>query len=123
MLSGETSIGKYPVEVVKTITSILKKVENSPLIRVTLRPPNVRTNRFITKSVCYHAAVMSNEIDAKAICTLTNSGYTAFQISSWRPNSNILVFTSNKRILSQLNFLWGVNSFFYDKFESTDNKI
>ena len=123
MLSGETSIGKYPVEVVKTITSILKKVENSPLIRVTLRPPNVRTNRFITKSVCYHAAVMSNEIDAKAICTLTNSGYTAFQISSWRPNSNILVFTSNKRILSQLNLLWGVKSFFYDKFESTDNTI
>ena len=123
MLSGETSIGKYPVEVVKTITSILKKVENSPLIKVTLRPPNVRTNRFITKSVCYHAAVMSNEIDAKAICTLTNSGYTAFQISSWRPNSNILVFTSNKRILSQLNLLWGVKSFFYDKFESTDNTI
>ena len=48
---------------------------------------------------------MSNEIDARAICTLTNSGYTAFQISSWRPNSNILVFTSNKRILSQLNLL------------------
>ena len=66
---------------------------------------------------------MSNEIDAKAICTLTNSGYTAFQISSWRPNSNILVFTSNKRILSQLNLLWGVKSFFYDKFESTDNTI
>lgn len=123
MLSGETSIGKYPVEVVKTITSILKKVENSPLIKVALKPPNVRTKRFITKSVCYHAAVMSNEIDARAICTLTNSGYTAFQISSWRPNSNILVFTSNKRILSQLNLLWGVKSFFYDKFESTDNTI
>ena len=55
--------------------------------------------------------------------SLTNSGYTAFQISSWRPNSNILVFTSNKRILSQLNLLWGVKSFFYDKFESTDNTI
>jgi len=86
-------------------------------------PPHVRTNRYITKSVCYHAAFMANEIKAKAICTLTNSGYTAFQISAWRPESNILVFTSNKRILSQLSLLWGVKAFFYDKFESTDETI
>jgi pyruvate kinase len=66
---------------------------------------------------------MANEINSKAICTLTNSGYTAFQISAWRPRSNILVFTSNKRILSQLNLLWGVKSFFYDQYESTDKTI
>jgi pyruvate kinase len=66
---------------------------------------------------------MANEIGAKAICTLTNSGYTAFQISAWRPISNILVFTSNKRILSQLNLLWGVKSFFYDAYESTDKTV
>ena len=66
---------------------------------------------------------MANEIDAKSICTLTNSGYTAFQISAWRPSANILVFTSNKRILTQLSLLWGVKTFFYDKFESTDNTI
>jgi len=123
MLSGETSIGKYPIEVIKTITSILQKVENSPLIIVPHKPPNTRTKRFITKSICYHAAHMSNEINAKAICTLTNSGYTAFQISAWRPSATVLVFTSNKRMLSQLNLLWGVKSFYYDKFESTDNTI
>ena len=50
---------------------------------------------------------------------LTNSGYTAFQISAWRPNANILVFTSNKLILTQLNSM-GVKVFYYDKFESTD---
>ena len=66
---------------------------------------------------------MANEIKAKAICTLTNSGYTAFQISAWRPESNILVFTSNHRILSQLSLLWGVKAFFYDKFASTDETI
>jgi len=123
MLSGETSIGKYPVEVIKTITSILYKVENSPLIIVPQKPPSIRTKRFITKAICYHAALMSNEISAKAICTLTNSGYTAFQISAWRPSATILVFSSNKRILSQLNLLWGVKSFYYDRFESTDNTI
>lgn len=66
---------------------------------------------------------MANEIKAKAICTLTNSGYTAFQISAWRPAAHILVFTSNKRILSQLNLLWGVKAFYYDKFVSTDDTV
>ena len=123
MLSGETSVGSYPVEVIETMTSILKSVENSPLISVPQNPPNVRTPRFITKSICYHAANMANEINAKAICTLTNSGYTAFQISAWRPSATILVFTSNKRILSQLNLLWGVKAFYYNRFESTDNTV
>jgi len=123
MLSGETSVGKYPVQVIETMTSILKSVENSPLIKVPQSPPSIRTKRFITKSICYHAANMANEIDATAICTLTNSGYTAFQISAWRPKAHILVFTSNKIILSQLNLLWGVKAFYYDKFESTDKTV
>jgi pyruvate kinase len=123
MLSGETSVGKYPVQVIETMTSILKSVENSSLIQVPQTPPSIRTKRFITKSICYHAALMANEIDAKAICTLTNSGYTAFQISAWRPRAHVLVFTSNKTILSQLNLLWGVKAFYYDKFESTDKTV
>ena len=123
MLSGETSVGKYPVQVIETMTSILKSVENSSLIQVPQTPPTIRTKRFITKSICYHAALMANEIDAAAICTLTNSGYTAFQISAWRPKAHVLVFTSNKTILSQLNLLWGVKAFYYDKFESTDKTV
>ncbi len=123
MLSGETSVGKYPVQVIEKMTQIIKCVEDSPLIKVPHDPPHVRTNRYITKAVCFHAAIMANEIKAKAICTLTNSGYTAFQISAWRPESNILVFTSNHRILSQLSLLWGVKAFFYDKFASTDETI
>jgi pyruvate kinase len=123
MLSAETSMGEYPVEVVKKMSTILCKVENSPLIKVPQKHPNVRTNRYITKSICYHAAKMANEIEAKAICTLTNSGYTAFQISAWRPEAHILVFTSNKRILSRLNLLWGVKAFFYDRYVSTDETV
>ena len=123
MLSGETSVGKYPIKVVAAMSSILKPVEDSPLIKVPHSPPSVRSKRYITKSICYHAANMANEIDATAICTLTNSGYTAFQISAWRPNANILVFTSNELILTQLNLLWGVKAFYYDKFESTDKTV
>jgi pyruvate kinase len=123
MLSGETSVGSYPVQVIQQMTKIIRSVEDSPLIEVPQSPPHIRTKRYITKSICYHAANMANEIKAKAISTLTNSGYTAFQISAWRPSSFILVFTSNKRILTQLSLLWGVQAFYYDKFVSTDETI
>lgn len=123
MLSGETSVGNYPVQVIEQMTQIIEAVEDSPLIQVPQNTPQIRTKRFITKTICHHAATMANVIKAKAICTLTNSGYTAFQISAWRPQSHILVFTSNKRILTQLNLLWGVKSFYYDKFVSTDDTV
>ncbi len=123
MLSGETSVGNYPVQVIEQMTQIIEAVEDSPLIQVPQNTPQVRTTRFITKTICHHAAMMANVIKAKAICTLTNSGYTAFQISAWRPSAHILVFTSNKRILTQLNLLWGVKSYFYDKSVSTDETV
>ena len=123
MLSGETSVGNYPVQVIEKMSSILKSVEGSDLVTVPQNPPHIRTKRYITKSICYHAALMANEIQARAISTLTNSGYTAFQISAWRPSAHILVFTSNRRILTQLNLLWGVKAFYYDKFVSTDETI
>lgn len=123
MLSGETSVGAYPIQVIERMASIIESVEHSSLIKVPQEPPHIRTKRYITKSICYHASLMANEIDAKVISTLTNSGYTAFQISAWRPKAHILVFTSNKRILTQLNLLWGVKAFYYDRYVSTDETI
>lgn len=124
MLSGETATGNYPVQVIQRMTQICEAVEDSPLIRVPQNTPQIKTKRFVTKTVCHQAALLANEIEAKAICTLTNSGYTAFQISAWRPSSaHILVFTSNRRILTQLNLLWGVKSFFYDNEVSTDDTV
>ena len=123
MLSGETSVGKYPVEVVKTMGKIIGGVENSPLIKVPNTLPEIKSKRVVTKAICFHACNIANEIDAAAICTLTNSGYTAWQISSWRPNAVILVFTSNKRVLTQLSLLWGVRCIYYDNFVSTDKTV
>ncbi len=120
MLSGETSVGKHPIGVIQQMRRIIEKVENSTRISVPKNAPHIKTDRYITKSVCYHAALMADDVSAKAIQTLTNSGYTAFQISAWRPNANILAYTSNKRILSRLNLLWGVKAFYYNKMESTD---
>ena len=123
MLSGETSVGKYPVEVVKTMGKIIGGVENSPLIKVPNTLPEIKSKRVVTKAICFHACNIANELDVAAICTLTNSGYTAWQISSWRPNAVILVFTSNKRVLTQLSLLWGVRCIYYDNFVSTDKTV
>ena len=123
MLSGETSVGQYPVQVIQKMSDIIKSVENSELIHVPQKHPHIKTKRYITKSICFHAANMANEINTRGITTLTNSGYTAFQISAWRPKAHILAFSSNKRIISQLNLLWGVRAFYYDKFVSTDQTV
>ena len=123
MLSAETSVGKYPCEVVKKVGTIIAGVEDSQPVKNEFTIPKLKSSRIITKTVCRHAALIANEIKAAAVCTLTYSGYTGWQISSWRPNCLVLVFTSNKRILSQLNLLWGVKCIFYNKFQSTDKTV
>ncbi|ARN78839.1 pyruvate kinase [Nonlabens spongiae] len=123
MLSGETSVGQYPIQVIEKMASICRSVEDSELISVPYEAPHIITKRYITKSVCYHAAKMADEIKANVITTMTSSGYTAFQISAWRPDAHILTFTNNRRILTQLSLLWGVKAFYYDKSESTDETI
>ena len=123
MLSGETSVGKHPLKVIQKMSEIIKAVENSRMIKVPHDAPHIRTNRFVTKAICHHAALMANNTDAAAISTLTNSGYTAFQISAWRPRTHVLTFTTDKRILGKLNLLWGVKAFYYDKNLTTDDTV
>lgn len=123
MLSGETAMGQYPLEVIKQMRKIIESVENSPLITIPEHYAQCVNERFISKTICHQAALMANSINAEVITTLTDSGYTAFQISSWRPKSNILVFSSNRRILAMLNLLWGVKGIYYNRFVSTDQTI
>ena len=123
MLSGETSVGKYPVEVIQKMRDIIESVEDSPLIIKPKLSIQTLNDRFISKIVCHQAAKMSESLDATVISTLTNSGYTAFQISAWRPKSHILAFSDNRRILAMLNLLWGVKAQYYDKISSTDDTV
>jgi pyruvate kinase len=123
MLSGETSVGEFPLEVIKQMRRIIESVENSPLITIPDQSVECVNERYITKVICHQAAIIADTISAEVITTLTDSGYTAFHISSWRPKSNILVFSSNRRILAMLNLLWGVKGVFYDRFVSTDETI
>ncbi|MDR2122616.1 MAG: pyruvate kinase [Flavobacteriaceae bacterium] len=123
MLSGETSVGKYPVEVVRNMSKIISNVEDDHQIQVPPHHPKKGSDRYITDMICYNAADMVGQVNARAIITLTQSGYTAFQISSHRPLADIIVFTSNKRIVTMLSLLWGVKAFLYEELKSTDETV
>lgn len=123
MLSGETATGKYPVEVIRTMANIVKKIETFEGIYNKEEVPEKTKTRFITDSICYNAVRLSRRVEADAILTMSFTGYTGYKIASQRPQAAIYVFTSNKQILTQLNLVWGVKGVFYDKSESTDNTI
>ncbi len=124
MLSAETSVGKYPVKVIETMSKIVQEIESSDQIYHHEEAPDEgKEDRFITDSICYNATRLSKRVKARAIVTMTFSGYTGFKISSQRPEAEIFVFTGNKRILTQMSLVWGVRVFFYDKMVSTDHTI
>lgn len=123
MLSAETSVGAYPVEVIKAMTKIIEQIEQSETIYHLEFPPELNEERFISDSVCYNACRLSQRVDSKAIVTMTHSGYTAAKISSFRPKAGIFAFTGNHSLLNKLSLVWGVTGFYYDKFVSTDHTI
>jgi pyruvate kinase len=123
MLSGETSVGKFPIDVIKTMTNIVTEMEKFDGIYNKEEIPDKNQARFITDSICFNACRLSQRVEADAILTMSFSGYTAYKIASQRPKSTIYVFTSNIQILTQLNLVWGVKAFFYNKQISTDHTI
>ncbi|MCF8464513.1 MAG: pyruvate kinase [Flavobacteriales bacterium] len=123
MLSGETSVGDHPALVVKAMYSIIRHLEiKGDIYHRTVRPIS-SIDRTITDSICQTSVTLAQESDAKGIITMTNSGYTAFKIASYRPKANIFVFTDNRQLLNTLSLVWGVRGFFYDKYVSTDHTI
>lgn len=123
MLSGETSVGKYPVEVVQKMQQILNNIEESKLIYDKALIANPKSPTFASDAICYNACKIAKEIKAKALVGMTMSGYTAFMLSSYRPKANIFIFTENKRLLPTLNLFWGIRAFYYNKFVGTNETI
>ena len=124
MLSGETSVGKFPAKVVETMANIVAHVESTFDVKPNIEnEPSVKNERYITKTICYNAAKIADQIDATAILTMTFSGYTALKIAGHRPKTKIIVFTANRQIMNQMSLVWGVEAFFYDKMEGTDQSF
>ncbi|MGY8931825.1 MAG: pyruvate kinase [Flavobacteriales bacterium] len=127
MLSGETSIGKFPLQTVDTMRSIIRDIEVSDYnfkndFNYTKGNPGDKP-RNISDAICAHATELSEQVEAKAIITMTYSGYNAIKTSSYRPSAFVYAFTNNYSILNKLSLVWGVQAYYYDRGATTDQTI
>jgi pyruvate kinase len=119
MLSAETSAGKFPVESIIAMQKIIDWTEKGFVFnRETLPEPGSLT--FLPDSICLNACRMASQTNAKAIVTFTYSGYTAFKISSHRPDACIFVFTRNQALLRKMSLVWGVRAFTFSEHITID---
>lgn len=125
MLSGETSVGENPLEVIRNMARIIAYTEEhqQDIYYKHNEPVDMKNDRYLSDSVIYSACTLAKQTGARAIVTMTHSGYSAFRLSAWRPRSGIYVFTNNHSLLSILSLVWGVRGFYYDKFINTDHTI
>src|SRR6056297_1049320 len=125
MLSGETAAGKYPVEAVKTMDKIIKSVEaNAHGLYYSLKykKPDWKEKQII-ESLAYSCVTIADNIEAKAISTITHSGSTARRISKFRPRVPIVAFTESLIVRRQLNLVWGVQSVRLKEIFDTDISV
>lgn len=125
MLSGETAAGNYPVEAVRTMSKIIRSVEeNAPSIYYSLlyRKPDWKEKQII-ESLAYSCVTIAENIEAKAISTITHSGNTARRIAKFRPNVPIIAFTESQIVRRQLNLVWGVQSVRLKELFDTDKSV
>jgi pyruvate kinase len=123
MLSGETSVGEHPALVVESMNKIIQNAEKHYYLQGKKSRPEKGTETFLSDALCFTAATLADKVEAKAIVGLTLTGYTAFKLSSYRPDGFIFIFSAYKHMLATLNLVWGVRCFHYDKFNSTDETI
>lgn len=123
MLSGETSVGQFPIEAVYAMESIINYTEDNCDIYYKNHKPKLNNLNFLPQSLCYNACVMAQQSNVKAIIPFTHSGFTAIEISSHRPKAEIFAFTRNKKNLKKLALLWGVNVYYLPVNDSIDNAI
>lgn len=123
MLSGETATGKYPRLVVETMTKIIMKIESNAYDynREEMLRPQAHSPSFLSDAICYNACKLAEDVNADAIIGMTQSGYTGFMLSSYRPKALLYIFTKERSLVNQLSLSWGVRAFYYDEEESLDD--
>lgn len=122
MLSGETSVGAFPVTTVDKMVRIITEAEKHEDVHYKGLIPSKESGTYLADAICYNTCKIAGEVDAAAIIAMTASGYTGFKIASNRPNCPIYVFSHNKNILAQLNLVWGVRAFYYNEEDNTTDE-
>ena len=125
MLSGETATGLYPTLVVETMSKIILEVEKTvyDYDRDDILTPQPHSPSFVSDAICYSACKLAKDAQASALVGMTQSGYTAFMLSSYRPKSPLYIFSKERTLISQLSLSWGVRAFYYGEEESLDDII
>ncbi len=123
MLSGETSVGKYPVEAVQTMDRIVRTAENQERTEITSFGSRPRTNMSYEESVCHSANRMAEENDARVVICLTNKGRTALLLSQYRSRVPIIAFTEKIEAVRFLNIVWGVQGELIHDVKDTDTTL
>jgi pyruvate kinase len=125
MLSAETATGQHPVLVVETMRKIILEVERTeyPYNREEDLAPQPHSPSFLSDAICYNACKLAQDVNADALIGMTQSGYTAFVLSSYRPRAPLYIFSKEKSLINQLSLSWGVRAFYYGEEESVDDII
>ncbi|MDB5200156.1 MAG: pyruvate kinase [Chitinophagaceae bacterium] len=125
MLSGETATGHHPTLVIETMCKIIAEVEKNAYDydRDDILAPQSHSPSFLSDALCYSACKLAQDVQAEALIGMTQSGYTAFMLSSYRPKSLLYIFSKEKSLINQLSLSWGVRAFFYAEEHSLDDII
>ena len=125
MLSGETSLGKHPLKAVDTMRKIIRDIESSvhSISKNTEERDLQDDGRFLANAICLNAVHVARKAKAKAIITITYSGFNTIKVSSFRPHAFVYAFTNNHRILNTLSLVWGVKGFYYEGASTTSQTI
>lgn len=127
MLSGETAAGKYPVESLEMMVKIATRTEQEIDYRKRFFQTERRANPDITDAICHATCTTAHDLNARAIVTVTKTGYSARMISRYRPACDVIGCTIEAKVSRQLNMSWGVQPLVLkeeqDVFELFDNAI
>lgn len=123
MLSGETAIGKYPVEAVRTMARIAKRTEEAIHYTQWLEERSAGKQNTIADSISQAVSRAALDLNASAILTPTESGYTARLISKYRPKAPIVAVTPHEQVARQLSLSWGVYPVVAPAAQSTDEML
>lgn len=120
MLSGETSVGKYPVETVKTMARIIESTEENGLERI----PDLGTKPHTHSGAVVRSALdIADLLGSKFVCVFTESGDTLKRVSRLRSRIPVLAFTPNEDVQRKLSLVWGATTFLVPKVTHTDQMI
>ncbi|HTQ27135.1 MAG TPA: pyruvate kinase [Puia sp.] len=125
MLSAETATGNYPTLVVETMRKIIMEVERTDYHynREDELAPQPHSPSFLSDAICYNACKLAKDTNADALIGMTQSGYTGFMLSSYRPKSPLYIFSKEKTLINQLSLSWGVRAFHYAEEDGIDEII